>query len=135
MRQATIAPETADLVAVHQVCSLKMEAGEPAVKVYVSGPLSAGDWMVNLRAAVDAAEDLSRRGHVPYVPHLSMFWHLLYSHPHEFWLALDREWLEVCDAVLRLPGDSEGADLEVAWARELGKPVYTDVAQFPTAPT
>ncbi|MFE6183631.1 DUF4406 domain-containing protein [Streptomyces sp. NPDC056465] len=37
-----------------------------------------------------------------------------------------------CDAVLRLPGDSAGADQDVATARRLGLPVYDDVAQIPT---
>lgn len=36
-----------------------------------------------------------------------------------------------CDAVLRLPGDSTGADLDVAIARERGLPVYHDTAQIP----
>ncbi|MET9708432.1 DUF4406 domain-containing protein [Streptomyces griseus] len=36
-----------------------------------------------------------------------------------------------CDAVLRLPGDSAGADKDVALARRRGLPVYYDVAQIP----
>jgi len=36
-----------------------------------------------------------------------------------------------CDAVLRLPGDSAGADQDVATARSLGLPVYHDVAEIP----
>ncbi|MFJ8883669.1 DUF4406 domain-containing protein [Streptomyces sp. NPDC102402] len=36
-----------------------------------------------------------------------------------------------CDAVLRLPGDSAGADQDVATARRRGLPVYDDVAQIP----
>jgi hypothetical protein len=39
--------------------------------------------------------------------------------------------LECCDAVLRISGQSRGADLDVARARELGLPVYTDVAELP----
>ncbi|HXC07529.1 MAG TPA: hypothetical protein VNV61_01265 [Steroidobacteraceae bacterium] len=39
--------------------------------------------------------------------------------------------LECCDAVLRIPGKSRGADLDVARARELGLPIYTDVAELP----
>ncbi|MFI9018690.1 DUF4406 domain-containing protein [Streptomyces griseus] len=37
-----------------------------------------------------------------------------------------------CDAVLRLPGDSTGADQDVAIARDRGLPVYNDIAQIPT---
>jgi hypothetical protein len=36
-----------------------------------------------------------------------------------------------CDAVLRVPGDSRGADLDVLRARQLGLPIYTDVCELP----
>ncbi|WP_395575584.1 DUF4406 domain-containing protein [Streptomyces sp. BK79] len=36
-----------------------------------------------------------------------------------------------CDAVLRLPGDSTGADQDVAIARRRGLPVYHDIAEIP----
>jgi hypothetical protein len=39
--------------------------------------------------------------------------------------------LECCDAVLRIPGESRGADLDVVRARQLGLPVYTDVNELP----
>lgn len=39
--------------------------------------------------------------------------------------------LERCDAVLRLPGASRGADQDVALARQRGLPVYDDLAQVP----
>ncbi|MFI2487853.1 DUF4406 domain-containing protein [Promicromonospora kroppenstedtii] len=40
-----------------------------------------------------------------------------------------------CDAVLRLPGDSAGADQDVAIARRRGLPVYHDVAEIPRRET
>lgn len=39
--------------------------------------------------------------------------------------------IERCDAVLRLPGESRGADLDVARARELGLMVLSDVSELP----
>lgn len=39
--------------------------------------------------------------------------------------------LQRCDAVLRLPGESRGADQDVAIARERGIPVYTALAEVP----
>lgn len=39
--------------------------------------------------------------------------------------------LERCDAVLRIPGASKGADLDVQRARELGLPVYFDIDSLP----
>ena len=39
--------------------------------------------------------------------------------------------LQHCDAVLRLPGSSTGADQDVALARQRGIPVYTRVEEIP----
>ena len=39
--------------------------------------------------------------------------------------------LEKCDAVLRIPGESRGADLEMGKARELGKIIYTSLEEIP----
>jgi hypothetical protein len=39
--------------------------------------------------------------------------------------------LEHCDAVLRLPGESTGADQDVAIARRRGLPVYHTLAEIP----
>jgi hypothetical protein len=39
--------------------------------------------------------------------------------------------LQHCQAVLRLPGDSRGADQDVAWARERGLPVYHALHEVP----
>ncbi|MDX6254052.1 MAG: hypothetical protein QOJ11_386 [Frankiales bacterium] len=41
--------------------------------------------------------------------------------------------LQHCDAVLRLPGDSLGADQDVAIARERGLPVYYRLEDIPAA--
>ena len=39
--------------------------------------------------------------------------------------------LEKCDAVLRIPGQSKGADQDVAIAMEKGIPVYYDLEEIP----
>lgn len=39
--------------------------------------------------------------------------------------------IEHCDAILRLPGDSKGADNDVKLAHERGIPVYYDIADVP----
>jgi hypothetical protein len=44
-----------------------------------------------------------------------------------------RRLLEHCDAVLRLPGESTGADQDVAIAQERGLPVYYDLDEIPRA--
>lgn len=42
--------------------------------------------------------------------------------------------LERCDAVLRIPGESKGADLDVQRARQLGLRVFTELADIPDRP-
>ena len=39
--------------------------------------------------------------------------------------------LEKCDAVLRIEGDSKGADQDVAIAKERGLPVYYSIEEIP----
>ena len=41
--------------------------------------------------------------------------------------------IQICDAVLRLPGASKGADNDVRLARERGISVYFDIGEIPSA--
>lgn len=47
--------------------------------------------------------------------------------PHESWYQMDLVIVAHCDGLLRLPGESVGADLEVAEARRLSLPVFFSV--------
>jgi Domain of unknown function (DUF4406) len=82
----------------------------------------------SIRIGSKAANDLADLGFAPFVPHFTHFWHILYPRPYEFWLALDNQFLPDCDAVLRLPGESSGADKEVALAEQLGLPIFYQIA-------
>lgn len=99
-------------------------------RVYVAGPYVQGDVVVNVKRAIEAGERLLDAGYWPFVPHLSHFWHLLYPHVRETWLDYGLSWLKVCDAVVRLPGASDGADLEVMEAVRLRIPVYDGLEEF-----
>ena len=106
-------------------------------KVYVAGPMSWGSGVGNIRQGVRAASELMIAGHVPFLPHLSHFWSMMMTpheydllNEHELWLDYDREWLIVCDALVRLPGKSRGADQEERWARRHSIPVYYSVKEF-----
>ena len=101
------------------------------MRIYVAAPYSQGDTMLNVRAAIEAAEALMAKGHTPFVPHLSALWQLVAPHSNDFWYRYGMEWLEVCNAVLRLPGPSVGADFEVRVAEAQGKPVYYSLANVP----
>ena len=101
------------------------------MRIYVAGPYTLGDTVRNGKTRCQKAEVLLGMGHVPYVPHLTAFWHLVFPHAVDFWYAYDLEWLAVCDALYRLPGESVGADNEMKRARTLGLPVYERIQDIP----
>ena len=99
--------------------------------VYVSGPYTGGDTAINVVNAIDAGFELREMGHVPIVPHLSHFMHMRRKKPYRFWMEFDLDLLARCDAIIRLPGESPGADEEVAAAEAAGKPVYYSLEAIP----
>lgn len=98
------------------------------MRVYVAGPYSHGDVVLNIREAILASSQLLEAGHAPFCPHLTGLWHMLSPQAYERWLAYDLDWLDVCEALVLLPGYSPGADREVKAALERGIPVYHGVA-------
>lgn len=98
------------------------------MRIYVAGPMAtSGEPDANLNAAACAAAELIEAGHAPYVPHASWVLDAVRPTSREHWLRADRAWLEACGAVLRLPGESVGADEEVHLALALGIPVYPSI--------
>lgn len=102
------------------------------MKIYVAGPYTRGDVAKNVHDAIMTGNNLRALGHTPFIPHLTHFWHMIQEHGIEYWYAYDLEWLEVCDAVFRIPGESIGADREVERARELGLPVFYSFLDLPS---
>lgn len=100
------------------------------MKVYVAGPYTKGDQILNVRRVLKAADKVLDAGHTPFVPHLYHFWHLLSPKPYETWMELDQTWLLECDVMIRLSGDSDGSDTERKVATDIDMPVYTSVAEF-----
>lgn len=91
--------------------------------LYVAGPFSADPVISTRIALVTATAIYERTEFVPVVPHLTFFWHLVTPMPYESWLDIDLTVLERCHAITRLPGESPGADREVAHALKLGLPL------------
>jgi hypothetical protein len=98
--------------------------------VYIASPYTKGDVAVNVRASLKVADELANLGYLPIAPLLSHFWHLMFPHPYEFWTELDLEWILHCDCLLRLPGESRGADKEVGFAAMHNLPVYYDLIEL-----
>lgn len=101
------------------------------MRIYIAAPFTKGDQILNIRAAFDAADELAQRGHMPFIPHVTGLWHLVHPKPYDWWLRYDNVWLLQCDALLRLPGESPGADGEVALAERRGITVYYALHRIP----
>ncbi|MBU4270923.1 MAG: DUF4406 domain-containing protein [Planctomycetes bacterium] len=98
-------------------------------RIYISGPLtSSGNVRENLERAMGAARALIDAGFAPFTPHLSYHLDPAEELPHATWMKIELPWVSVADAVLRLPGESVGANIEVSHARKLGVPVFTSIA-------
>ncbi|WP_133828044.1 DUF4406 domain-containing protein [Actinomycetospora succinea] len=115
--------------------------------VLIAGPYRSGtgdDPVLldrNLRRLEEAAWPIFAKGHVPMIgewvalPVLSsagadgiadpLAEQVMYPTAHRL--------LEHCDGVLRLPGASQGADQDVAIARERGLPVWFSPDEIPAA--
>jgi len=94
--------------------------------IYIAGPYT-GDVEENVAAAIFAGQSLVEYGFVPFVPHLYHFWDQQHPNPYETWMKLCLMWVTKCDALLRLPGNSPGADREVALAKATGVLVFYSI--------
>lgn len=101
---------------------------EPLPLVYVAGPYTRPDPVLNTRDAVLTADQVLELGAVAVLPHLSLLHHAISPKPYEDWIRITMQMLSRCDVVLRIPGESPGADREVALARKLGLTVVTSLA-------
>lgn len=91
-------------------------------RVYVAGPYTS-DPEVNTEYALWVGDQLLGLGFAPMVPHLTHFMHERRPQDYRVWMELDLSWMECADVVLRIDGESSGADEETALADELGIPV------------
>lgn len=113
--------------------------------ILIAGPYASGtggdpDLMAaNLRRLEEAAWPIFRAGHIPMIgewvalPVLASAGATGPTDPlaaEVMYPTADRL-LQHCDAVLRLPGESKGADQDVAIATERGLPVYRSLAEVP----
>lgn len=94
-------------------------------KVYIASPYTKGDVAQNVKESLRLADYLSSNGklHVK-APLLTHFWHMMFARPYEFWLKYDLIELAECDVLIRMAGESTGADKEVDYANEHMIPCY-----------
>lgn len=97
--------------------------------LYVAGPYTRPDPVINTHAACQVGLILFEQTEwVPMVPHITLAWHLATPKPIDFWYELDIYHMLRCDAIVRLPGASSGADRELAVAIDHGLKVVDFLA-------
>ncbi len=105
--------------------------------IYLAGPLftnTTNDWQqrANIIKAFDAEKTIlveSGGELVCYCPHYT--WYIDSGDKHrDLWLKKDEFLVQKSDAVLRLEGESKGADLEVEAAQKLSKPVFYSIDEL-----
>jgi len=102
------------------------------IRVYVAGPFTNGNQFENVRAAILIADQLAAEGFVPYIPHLTAFWHFVKPHTHADWVSYDLQWLVCCDCLFKVVSDvdSVGVSEEETKAREQGKPIFHTIPEI-----
>ena len=105
-----------------------------SLKIYIAASYSADTEegrIKNTEVTIDAALVLFKKGHFPYIPHLT---HWVDKRAEETGVSLNWEdymrwhkpWLEACDVLLYL-GSSKGADLELQMAKDLRKLIFYSI--------
>lgn len=105
------------------------------IKVYIASPYTIGDCAVNVRRQMICNDALISAGYAPYAPLIhSHFQHMMHPRPYDDWTSLDLDWVLGCDVVLRLSGESNGADGEVAFAKKHSIPVVYSIEELTKIP-
>jgi hypothetical protein len=98
--------------------------------IYIASPYAIGDQEENVNKSLEIAEAIVRMNAIPVVPLLTHWWDKKYPHPHSYWIQYTLQLVELCDGMLRVAGESKGADGEVARALELGMPVVYSLEEL-----
>ncbi len=98
--------------------------------VYLACPMRKGSWTDNVRKAAKVGRDLMLKGYSVINPMGS--WLLDTAAPMKFenWIENDYGLIDASGAIFRIPGESEGADLEVQYANSTSKPVFYDLTEL-----
>ena len=91
--------------------------------IYISSTYTLGDVKENVMRQIDAAHKIMDMGHAPIAPLLSHFLHLRRERPYDDWMVIDLAIVPKCDILLRLDGESAGAEKEVKIANECNIPI------------
>ena len=99
-------------------------------RVYISGPMTIGDWEANIRQAEEIAKRLIAAGFSVLCPQLTGRMTDHEKIPHDVWIENDLPWVECAEVVFRIPGESRGADAECVHAKSFSIPIYHDIEEL-----
>ena len=119
----------------------RLISSAPPRRIYIAGPYTFAapgvlatpqERLENVKRAARVADLLRREGWTPFVPHAH---YSAWSEAmgggvfagvagHDEVMTQCLRWVEICDAILRLPGYSPGSDVEVLHARIEGLKTY-----------
>lgn len=104
----------------------------PMPVVYIAGPFTnpPGEQHANVLRMITAGHSVMNLGAAVIVPLLFYYMNEHISRPDEEWLSVDLELVTRCDYLYRMPGESAGADLEVAQAKRHEIPVFTHIGDL-----
>ena len=106
-----------------------IENFENRKKIYIAAPYTSAP-VDNTRRVMEVADKVLEMGYLPYLPHLSLLWDLHSPKSYSFWLNYHIEWLKDCDALLRLDGESVGANKEIRVAEKFGLPLFYSLEEL-----
>lgn len=109
------------------------------LKIYIAGPYTHKEKIrreTNVALAIDSAINIYKKGHFPYIPHLTHFVDMRAEElgikiPWIKYMKWHDIWLDTCDAFLYL-GSSKGADRELKKAEKLRIKIFHSVDDIPT---
>jgi hypothetical protein len=108
------------------------------MKIYVAGPYTGNtpeEIEQNVRRAMEAGLIIWKKGHFPYIPHLT-HWPDLCAKELKIdmnwadYMQWHAPWVDLCDAIIII-AESRGASLELARAIETGKKVFRCLDEIP----
>lgn len=114
----------------HSAADLEIARRARRPRVYVAGPMSAGDFDENIARGIAVGSVLALDGYAPLVPHFDAYLPNREDLSWRDFLEIDLPWVRVADAILRLDGPSEGADLECRVAQAHGIPVFRSLEEL-----